>query len=67
MLVAAHNNDLEAAGKAGLATAFVARPEEHGPSQHRDLTVPGNWDLAATSITGLAAQLRDHNHGRSDD
>ena len=67
MLVAAHNNDLEAARRAGLATAFVARPEEHGPSQRRDLTLPGNWDLAATSITGLAAQLRDHNHGRSGD
>ncbi len=64
MLAAAHNNDLEAARRAGLATAFVARPAEHGPRQARDLTASDNWDLAATSITGLAGQLHDQNHGR---
>src|SRR3990172_6218799 len=36
MLVAAHNNDLEAAAAAGLRTAFVARPTEHGPNQKVD-------------------------------
>ena len=64
MLAAAHNNDLEAARRAGLATAFVARPAEHGPHQARDLTASDNWDLVATSITGLAGQLQDQNHGR---
>jgi 2-haloacid dehalogenase len=64
MLAAAHNNDLEAARRAGLATAFVARPAEHGPHQARDLTASDDWDLAATSITGLAGQLQDQNHGR---
>ncbi len=64
MLAAAHNNDLEAARRAGLATAFVARPAEHGPQQARDLTASGDWDLVATSITGLAGQLRDQNRGR---
>ena len=63
MLVAAHDNDLEAARGAGLATAFVARPEEHGPAQRADVTAAGDWALAATSITGLAGQLRDHSHG----
>jgi 2-haloacid dehalogenase len=59
MLVAAHNNDLDAARRAGLATAFVARPTEHGPGQTSDLAAAASWDLIATSITGLAGQLRD--------
>src|SRR4029077_9649871 len=33
MLAAAHNDDLRAAGEVGLATAFFARPTEHGPGQ----------------------------------
>ena len=33
MLVAAHNNDLAAAQKCGLATGFVHRPTEHGRRQ----------------------------------
>ncbi len=64
MLAAAHNRDLEAARRAGLATAFVARPAEHGPRQASDLTASDDWDLVATSITGLAGQLRGQNHGR---
>lgn len=31
MMVAAHSSDLEAAARAGLKTAFIARPDEHGP------------------------------------
>lgn len=31
MMVAAHSSDLEAAARAGLQTAFIARPDEHGP------------------------------------
>jgi 2-haloacid dehalogenase len=31
MMVAAHSSDLEAAAKAGLKTAFIARPDEYGP------------------------------------
>jgi 2-haloacid dehalogenase len=57
MLVAAHNSDLAGARRAGLATAFVARPAEYGPGQASDLTAAGDWDLTATSITELARQL----------
>ncbi len=64
MLAAAHNGDLGAARRAGLATAFVARPAEHGPHQASDLVAAADWDLAAESITGLARQLRDRDHGR---
>jgi 2-haloacid dehalogenase len=59
MLVAAHNGDLEAARRTGLATAFIARPAEHGPGQATDLTASDDWDLTATSVTDLARQLLD--------
>ncbi|MDQ1052793.1 2-haloacid dehalogenase [Arthrobacter sp. SORGH_AS 212] len=57
MLAAAHNSDLLAARAAGLATAFVARPTEHGPGQVADLHPEGDWDLEASSITELADLL----------
>lgn len=57
MLAAAHNSDLRAARTAGLATAFIARPTEHGPGQTVDLVPEGDWDLAASSITELADRL----------
>jgi 2-haloacid dehalogenase len=56
MLVAAHNADLRAAQQAGLATAFVARPDEHGAG--RGETVPdGTWDASGASLTELARQF----------
>ena len=57
MLVAAHNGDLEAARRAGLATAFVARPREYGSRQTTDLAPTGDWDASAASIIELAQQL----------
>ena len=57
MLVAAHNYDLAGAQRAGLATAFVARPLEHGSEQTVDLTPTGEWDASVSSITELAQQL----------
>ena len=59
MLAAAHNRDLAAAQRAGLATAFIPRPTEHGPHQTRDLTADGDWDLVATSIVDLAGRFGD--------
>lgn len=57
MLVAAHNSDLAAARRAGLATAFLARPAEYGPGQTLDLTADPGWDLTVSSITDLASRL----------
>ncbi|WP_087872937.1 haloacid dehalogenase type II [Arthrobacter globiformis] len=57
MLAAAHNNDLQAAREAGLATAFIARPMEYGPGQTADLAPEGNWDLSASGIPELADLL----------
>jgi 2-haloacid dehalogenase len=57
MLAAAHNDDLRHARSAGLATAFVARPTEHGPNQTTDLAADDDWDAATVSITELATVL----------
>ncbi|WP_236864285.1 haloacid dehalogenase type II [Brevibacterium daeguense] len=57
MMVAAHNSDLAAAQAAGLRTAFVARPAEHGPGQTSDLAPTGDWDVVAVDFAGLADQL----------
>jgi 2-haloacid dehalogenase len=58
MMVAAHNGDLKAAKAQGLATAFVARPTEHGPGQASDLAAdPGCVDVATASFVELAERL----------
>lgn len=56
-LVAAHNGDLAAARRSGLATAFVARPAEHGPGQATDLEPAQAWDVVARDFQDLAAKL----------
>jgi len=57
MLVAAHNGDLAAAAKVGLATAFVARPTEYGPHQSRDFKADRDWDVVTDSFTALAKAM----------
>ncbi len=57
MMVAAHNDDLRAARALGFATAFVARPAEHGPGQTVDLNAEEDWDFVADGMDGLADQL----------
>jgi 2-haloacid dehalogenase len=56
-LVAAHNNDLAAARRSGLRTAFVPRPIEHGPEQTTDLEAEEDWDAAASDLEDLAGRL----------
>lgn len=50
MLVAAHNNDLQAARACGLKTAYVQRPTE-------DARPDGDWDIVARDLVDLANQL----------
>lgn len=57
MLVAAHNNDLEAAQSFGLKTAFVPRVTEYGPLQNRDFKADGNWDYVVKDFNDLADKL----------
>ncbi len=56
MMVAAHSNDLKAAAALGLATAHIARPDEHGPGTGETAPkVP--VDYAAKGLEDLATQL----------
>jgi 2-haloacid dehalogenase len=55
-LVAAHNDDLAAARRCGLRTAFIPRPMEHGPRQTTD-PAREDWDVIATDMEDLASQL----------
>ena len=58
MMVAAHNPDLKAAKAQGLATAFVARPLEHGPGQTTNLAPDRSCvDVAAADFVELADRL----------
>jgi 2-haloacid dehalogenase len=56
VMVAAHSSDLEAAARAGLRTAHIARPHEHGPGRGESApSVPVNF--AAADLGALAARL----------
>jgi 2-haloacid dehalogenase len=57
MLVAAHNNDLIAAGSAGLKTGFVPRVREHGPGQTTDLGPERPFDVVAGDFLDLAKKM----------
>ena len=57
MMVAAHQNDLRAAGAQGLRTAFVTRPDEFGPHRQPDLTPDPTFDFVAHDFRHLATQL----------
>jgi 2-haloacid dehalogenase len=57
MLVAAHNDDLQAAAREGLRTAFVARPAEYGPQQTKDRAAEPGIDLAVNDLRELADRL----------
>jgi len=53
-MVAAHNDDLEAAREAGLKTAFIPRPTEHGGSQEKDLEASHDWDWIIKDFAELS-------------
>ncbi len=57
LMVAAHRTDLQAAAAAGLRTAFVERPREHGPAGGADRAADVTSDLTASSFHDLADQL----------
>jgi 2-haloacid dehalogenase len=57
MMVAAHNDDLAAARAAGLKTAFVPRPKEHGDRQTANLAHSSDWDVTAGEFPTLAKAL----------
>ncbi len=60
MMVAAHNNDLQAARAVGFRTAFVYRTTEYGPNQQQDLEPDPHCDYVARDFLDLANQLFRH-------
>lgn len=59
MLVAAHKDDLQAANKLGLQTAFIERPLEFGPTYQRNDLHKEDWiDYHANNLNELADLLK---------
>ena len=56
-MVAAHPSDLDAARAAGLRTAYVTRPLEHGPGGAAERVADNRFDVQAADFADLAAQL----------
>ena len=56
VMVAAHSSDLAAAAACGLRTAFIARPDEHGPGRG-ETRAAGPVDVSAADLLDLARQL----------
>lgn len=57
MMVAAHKDDLRAAKRCGLRTAFVRRPGERGPDAKLDLEADSSFDYNTDDFLDLATQL----------
>lgn len=57
LMVAAHKDDLDAAARAGLRTAHVARPLEFGDPAKKDVTPERRFDANARDFVDLARQL----------
>jgi 2-haloacid dehalogenase len=57
-MVAAHPADLAGAQRAGLRTAYVPRPLEHGPGrQHAGPAAGQTFDVVASDFIDLATKL----------
>ena len=54
MMVAAHNDDLEAARACGLQTGFTPRVSEYGPYQSKDFEPTSDWDWIGEKLMALA-------------
>ncbi|MCP5313379.1 MAG: haloacid dehalogenase type II [Chromatiaceae bacterium] len=57
MMVAAHQDDLDAARACGLQTAYIERPMEFGPRRHKELSGSDRNTLHATGLLALADAL----------
>jgi 2-haloacid dehalogenase len=57
MLVAAHEDDLDAAKACGLKTAFIERPKEFGPNVKVPQGDLSRFTFAARDLNHLADQM----------
>lgn len=67
MLVAAHQDDLDAARACGLRTAYIERPLEFGAGCVKDVSGDAGNDLHAKDLTALAQQLQGFRIDPDDD
>lgn len=58
MMVAAHHDDLAAARKCGLQTAYIERPDELGVDQPKEVLPMAGNDYHATDFIDLADKLQ---------
>jgi 2-haloacid dehalogenase len=58
MMVAAHPSDLAAAQQAGLKTAYIPRPDEHGPGGWMEPVGDTVFDVVAPDLNALARLLQ---------
>lgn len=64
MLVAAHQDDLDAARACGLQTAYIERPFEFGAQHPKDVSPSATNTFHARDINHLADQLCDRPSGK---
>ena len=57
MMVATHEDDLDAARACGLQTAYVRRPHEYGASVIKPVGEIARFAVCATDFMDLADQL----------
>jgi 2-haloacid dehalogenase len=57
MLVAAHQDDLDAARECGLRTAYIERPLEFGAGRVKDVSGDALNDVHAGGLVGLVERL----------
>lgn len=57
MLVAAHQDDLDAARECGLRTAYIERPLEFGAGRVKDVSGDAGNDVHAGSLVGLTERV----------
>ena len=57
MMVAAHNDDLQAARALGFKTAYINRPYEYGAAQTKDFDAESDWEIVGESMTDVADAL----------
>jgi 2-haloacid dehalogenase len=57
LMVAAHENDLEAAAACGLRTAYVHRPTEYDDAPDKPLPAADAFDIVVADFLELAARL----------
>ena len=57
LMVAAHNDDLDAARALGFRTAYTNRPTEYGERQSKDTGATSDWDIVCEGFGELADRL----------